>query len=96
MAKHTQGDWSERDGIIYPPDDCDGHVWIADLRGATNTKANAKLISAAPDLLEALKAMQKAFNQLLPGIGNIACQDYANINEAPILAARAISKATGQ
>jgi hypothetical protein len=46
------------------------------------------------ECIAALKAMQKAFNQLLPGIGNIACQDYKNINEAPILAARAIAMLT--
>lgn len=59
-------------------------------------KANAVLYSAAPDLLDALEAMQRAFEQLAPGLAHIACQDYAIVNEAPILAAKAVAKATRQ
>jgi hypothetical protein len=59
------------------------------------TSPDRKEVSGDP-VVEALKAMQKAFTQLLPGIGNIACKDYANINEAPILAARAIAIAEKQ
>lgn len=43
-------------------------------------------------LREALKEMVKAYNQLLPGISKIAVQDYANINEAPILAKQALKE----
>lgn len=52
-------------------------------------------VNCHEELLTALEAMQKAFAQVLPGIGYIACQDYAIVNEAPILAARAIAKAKG-
>lgn len=45
-------------------------------------------------LREALKEMVKAYNQLLPGIAKIAVQDYANINEAPILAQQALKETT--
>ena len=51
------------------------------------------LFSAAPDMLAALKAMQKAYEQLIPNLAHGTCQDYAIVNEAPILAARAIAKA---
>ena len=49
MNAHTPGPWINDDGIISPPDNCDGHVWIADCRSATNAIANARLIAAAPD-----------------------------------------------
>lgn len=52
--------------------------------------------TAAPELLEALIELRKTVDQLMPGIGKIACQDYANINEAPILADKAIAKAKGE
>ena len=44
------------------------------------------------ELVKALKAMTKAYNELIPGIGHIACQDYAIVNEAPILAAAVLDK----
>jgi hypothetical protein len=56
----------------------------------------ASLFAAAPDMLAALKAMQKAFQQVIPGIAHIACQDYAIVNDAPILATKAIAKAEGR
>lgn len=58
-------------------------------------QANGHLLSAAPELYHAVEALVKAYNQLLPGIGKIACQDYANINDAPIIAERALRKARG-
>ena len=43
------------------------------------------------DLVNALKGMLKAYEQLMPGLAHIAVQDYANINEAPIMARKAIA-----
>ncbi len=40
---------------------------------------------------EALREMLKAYEQLLPGIGKIACRDYRNINEAPIKARQTLA-----
>jgi hypothetical protein len=92
-TKHTPGPWAQ-----VGTDVVTDNFLIAACGERNNpvAKANARMIAAAPELLDALIAMQKAFDQLLPGIGKIACQDYANINEAPIFAARAIAKAKGQ
>ena len=50
-------------------------------------------VLALPDLVRACHALLKACDQLMPGIGNIACQDYAIINEAPILGHKALKLA---
>lgn len=52
-----------------------------------------KLWESSREMAEALKAMLKAYEQLMPGLKNIAVQDYANLNEAPILARAALAKA---
>ncbi len=65
MAKHTPGPWALDDESIYAPD---GEGWkqVAEIPNwRTNPgevltpedNANARLIAAAPDLLEALKAI---------------------------------------
>ncbi len=71
--KHTPGPWDhndnlhESDGIIEIFDalDEDGLTPIAHVlregRSFFDTKANARLIAAAPDLYEALIAISKAF-----------------------------------
>lgn len=41
---------------------------------------------------EALHEMLKANNQLMPGLAQIAVQDYQNINEAPIKAEAVLSR----
>ena len=64
-------------------------------RGSEN-EANARLISAAPDLLAALKSLMAAYKSVLPGIRYIAVQDYALVNDAPVAATRAILKAEGK
>ena len=44
------------------------------------------------EIVQVVKALLKAYNQLLPGIGMMACQDYANINDAPIKAKCLLAK----
>src|SRR5258708_1056556 len=58
--------------------------------------ANARLVAAAPELLDALKQLMKAYESVLPGLAKIAVQDYALINDAPVAAERAILKAEGR
>lgn len=58
-------------------------------------KANALLIEAAPDLLVACKMQQKLINDMIRFVGQMALQDYALLNEAPIAATKAIAKAEG-
>lgn len=61
-------------------------------------RANAKLIAAAPDLLDALKTFLAFYNDLSksnPGfLGKLCLQDYAQFNEALLKAPAAIAKAT--
>lgn len=50
-------------------------------------------VNSHETLVKALEAMLKAYNQLMPGLVHIAVQDYANINEAPIIAKAALTAA---
>lgn len=74
MSKHTQGLWKV-DGItelcIYDVDSrFIGLASITSIKGSNDTyneayeeaKANARLMAAAPELLEALEAIQKHWN----------------------------------
>jgi hypothetical protein len=58
MSKYTKGPWMVRNGKII--EKCYNGFVIADVRGATEVtqdEANARLIAAAPELLEALKSV---------------------------------------
>ncbi len=59
-------------------------------------EADGNLIAAAPELLEALETLNKAYDQLMPGIKHISVPDYALLNDAPIKANAAIAKAKGE
>lgn len=88
MSKHTPGPW--RIGA-QPPN---GELTIGTEQGlmvavATTgldmpTEANARLIAAAPDLLEALER-----------IANMDSMSYHSLESAKITARAAIAKATG-
>jgi hypothetical protein len=64
MNKHTPAPWSFGHNIgVY----AEGNTHIADISPSKNfdeTLANAKIIAAAPELLEALKAMVEVFEPL--------------------------------
>lgn len=82
MSKHTPGPWHcwtytdcdgdpRADGVAYevhcfsihePTEPYNGH----ELGSGEEARANARLIAAAPDLLEALKRMHAAFNAKKP------------------------------
>jgi|SRR3990167_1575847 len=51
------------------------------------------LDKAHDKLVKAVQALLKAHEQLMPGIGHIACSDYAVVNEAPLLAREALADA---
>lgn len=63
MSGHTPGPWSATaDGDIQPPSD-DGNMgyWIAHVGDCgPNWKANARLIAAAPELLEQCRLFKRA------------------------------------
>ena len=54
-TQHTPGPWANHDGIIR---DCSPEGWlVATCRFSPKDDANARLIAAAPDMLEALRAI---------------------------------------
>jgi hypothetical protein len=66
MTKHTPGPWSLKDDLIYGPDgitivSADGLMenYGPPDRSMEENYANARLIAAAPELLEALKGLFK-------------------------------------
>jgi len=96
MNKHTPGPWKIAEGI-----DGHGNITIFSLSDAEKTPAtvygdtieqqdaNAKLIAAAPDLLEACQKMSD-----LLGIGKDYGRDLKQEHEAWLASKRAIMKAT--
>ena len=91
MSTHTPGPWK---AILHGDEEfpfplsihtADGAHWIA-RGGTTSSLANAHLIAAAPDLLEALREMMAA--QLT---GDVSGHAYTRA-----MAAAAIAKATGE
>lgn len=61
MSKHTPGPWSrDKNDSLCSPDGRQVYVWNSGLGNSyrsDETDANARLIAAAPELLEALEAM---------------------------------------
>lgn len=97
MNKHTQGEWTAIEGnmtgmIVVAPDQAKIRYRVAAC-GGPNREANARLISAAPDLLEALHAVRSQFVQAFEAHG-LTLSD-AQI-EADNLARAAIFKAEGE
>ena len=92
--KHTPGPWVIHGNFteIHPHDDPDGNQVIADVDPdceMSNREANARLIAAAPDLLEALEAMVTTWE----GPRELAAIRFAQ----NVIAARAaIAKARGE
>jgi hypothetical protein len=89
MTQHTPGPWE-----FLPPDDgnCGAITaktgWICDF-AEEPSDANARLIAAAPDLLEALKNLVNQHNTVY-GIGDMEMQSAIDF------AHKAIAKATGE
>jgi hypothetical protein len=86
MIKHTAAPWHQ--GGYEVQDDkgaliCNLSGW----RGEQQTLANARLIAAAPDLLEALKAMLRSYEFLKP--------PHSPMSDAQKKAQAAITKAEG-
>lgn len=102
-AKHTPGPWSEsetRDGYIMGGEGDDRYT-IANtlvrsgypsqaLRNHAEMKANAQLIAAAPELLEALKALTEW------GRTHTSPRDQNSPHNLLIAACAAITKAEGR
>src|SRR5689334_1751172 len=103
-TKHTPGPWyatADPDRatwwISQQPEG--GTFWIAEaVDGLMNdeTEPNARLIAAAPDLLEACQAIDALMENLWKAIdwGKSFNLDVQKLNEAPLKIKRAIKKAT--
>ena len=93
---HTPGPWvygKRTDGTIWQSrgNPATGPHWQDDFHGKED---DARLIAAAPDLLNALKfALGVLTYGVLPGHG---CDDAHELSLARVEAARAIAKATGE
>lgn len=92
MAMHTESPWVVREGPRHSPEECNlticGDIFqLADINGPnySHCEANARLISAAPDLLEALCDCIAAFP--------FSTVDDPEVNEAVAKARAAIAKA---
>ena len=69
---------------------------LNECHGAQEIEANARLISAAPELYEACEMQQRLIDDMARFVGKMALQDYALFNEAPIKARAALAKAKGE
>jgi hypothetical protein len=88
MSKHTPGPWDIAKGKTYCAIRTDERV-IADMRlvGLHHNEANARLIAAAPELLDALQAALEALR---------GSAGFDEINNAKKQVKAAIAKATGE
>lgn len=108
-ATFTPGPWTttqERDdSLVFQVRGASGELVasVAELTStaphneASESEANARLIAAAPELLEALKGMTDLMDKLWKAVpwGQTFNLPVQELNEAPILAKRAIAKAEG-
>jgi hypothetical protein len=92
-TQHTKGPWkfgSSNDDSVYKRNigGSDGyHVAVASSREDDEVDANARLIAAAPDLLEALQSIVDM---------DVAYQRGPKVEDAVEVARAAIAKATGE
>ena len=105
MSKHTPGPWFvEADGagvyvmtetmMVASPSPMDRHPTDSDeYIDGPETEANARLIAAAPDLLDALQAIEPFIPTTSAADGGAAAYS-ANVRAADMVRA-AIAKATG-
>jgi hypothetical protein len=97
MNKHTPAPW--REGVefwdIVAGDEEDEFVIAGIIHvGEPETReANSRLIAAAPELLEALEAMEETVNQVVSGIRNGSTVEWVALLTK---AQAAIRKATGE
>jgi hypothetical protein len=88
--KHTPGPWKDAaDGRVYSAGEIIADATFGCLDGSA-TIANARLISAAPDLLAALQYVTDILSS------SVAPDDYEPFRKCVSQARAAISKATGE
>ncbi len=95
-TKHTPGPWEAIGLDIRNQDDTNIVSLKYEENNTDEVEANARLMAAAPDLLEALQIWIRFFDEMPEGqFGNICC-DIGLMNDGFIQSRRAIAKATGE
>jgi hypothetical protein len=90
---HTPGAWKANKWATgFEVGAVDAHYTVCLLRDCNNAESNARLIAAAPDLLEACEAILQAFKCLTLSIES--CDLTESEDQAVGMAEAAISKAT--
>jgi len=96
-AQHTPGPWSvnSKAALIDPPDGESICLmrWPTNVRSEEETKANARLIAAAPELLEALTGILAEYEDRKSQWGDEYLWDKHEDKEAIESARAAINKA---
>jgi len=94
MTKHTPGPWHVSNGVqIRSERHQIAKVWM--MRDGEGN-ANARLIAAAPDLLEALKGFSSYVRDEQNSTDGAVTYSTTTINHWAFLARAAIAKATGE
>ena len=79
MSKHTPGPWTsdetEAGWLIYAPTTCQDVVWTEDM-----TDEDRRLMTAAPDMLEALRAALASLRTFSPAVPKDE-QDWTSYDE---------------
>lgn len=97
MSKHTPGPWhvaeemDDDDNVLYTVEA--DNLPVADIYRKAEHEANARLIAAAPELLEALKELIAWDLESLPGEVSLG---YSGIEQDIAHAKAAIAKALGE
>ena len=106
-TKHTPGEWHRTTApngdiqicTVNKGDEPNGIVATVRKASWTNKKeaeANARLLSASPELLESLELFIAFMASLNPGWLGKTTGDIGLLNDAYLLSAKAIAKAKGQ
>jgi hypothetical protein len=95
QATHTPGPWEISKNEAGELDICEAGAgnMLADLAKCKNAEANARLIAAAPDLLEALRGLLRETRQSVP---NINVKKHFSLMVQMEEAKSAIAKAEGR
>ena len=106
QATHTPGPWAANDDglVLGNLDNYEGEAPLVCSCGESDDfnmepslqLANARLIAAAPDLLEALQGMAMLLSDVLSGAQSSEVQTRQVLNYAADLARAAIAKAEGR
>jgi len=91
MMKHTAGPWIyAENGSVYADNYRKTVIHINGFGASAEDVANARLIAAAPELLEALRRLDSAIEPIRRNLWN----NFPALSEAWVVARAAIAKAT--